>query len=139
MLLDEITSGVDAIAREQLWALIKKICHDKTIVATTHTLHEAQIYFDRIAFIMRGKIVCTGTTDSILECCKNKISIEVCGTLPKDFFDKAEQRKINVQDTQIEGRRIQQLEAVCSNNIESLFELLTEYEKAGVISSFTIN
>lgn len=41
LILDEITSGVDAVAREELWALIKQICKNKTIIATTHTLHEA--------------------------------------------------------------------------------------------------
>jgi len=52
--LDEVTSGVDAVAREELWALLKKICKNKSILATTHTLHEAQVYFDRVAFIING-------------------------------------------------------------------------------------
>ena len=41
MILDEITSGVDAVAREELWALLKEICVGKTIIATTCTLNEA--------------------------------------------------------------------------------------------------
>jgi ABC-type multidrug transport system ATPase subunit len=41
MILDEITSGVDAVAREELWALLKMICKDKTIIATTCTLNKA--------------------------------------------------------------------------------------------------
>lgn len=51
LLLDEITSGISVKAREELWAAIKQFSSDKTIIATTHTLHEAEKYFDRVAFM----------------------------------------------------------------------------------------
>ena len=63
LILDEITSGVDAVAREELWALLKELCRNKTIRATTHTLHEAQEYFDKVGFIFGGKIVCIGEAE----------------------------------------------------------------------------
>lgn len=71
LILDEITSGVDVVAREELWALLKQLCRDKTILATTHTLHEAQEYFDRVAFIFNGRIVCIGQTEEIKHTVKN--------------------------------------------------------------------
>lgn len=86
MILDEITSGVDAVAREELWALLKEICKTKTIIATTSTLNEAQLYFDRIAFIFDGELVCFGTMDQIKQGVKNVLSVEVNGRLSPDFF-----------------------------------------------------
>ena len=79
LVLDEVTSGVDAVAREQLWALLKRICKEKTVIATTHTLHEAQEYFDRVYFIVGGKVVCAGTKTELIKQMKNSVSVEVRG------------------------------------------------------------
>ncbi|CAL6049370.1 ABC_transporter family protein [Hexamita inflata] len=138
LILDEITSGVDAVAREELWKLLKEICRDKTIIATTHTLHEAQTYFDRVAFIMNGQIVCCGKVDDITNLYKNKICLEVRGLLPKSFFQEMKELGIAVEDNQVVGQRIQMLEAQCQDNVEILFQHLNEYQEHKVIESFSI-
>ncbi|CAL6031855.1 ABC_transporter family protein [Hexamita inflata] len=138
LILDEITSGVDAVAREELWKLLKEICRDKTIIATTHTLHEAQTYFDRVAFIMNGQIVCCGKVDDITNLYKNKICLEVRGLLPKSFFAEMKELGIAVEDNQVVGQRIQMLEAKCQDNVEILFQHLNEYQEHKVIESFSI-
>ncbi|CAL6031819.1 ABC_transporter family protein [Hexamita inflata] len=138
LILDEITSGVDAVAREELWKLLKEICRDKTIIATTHTLHEAQTYFDRVAFIMNGQIVCCGKVDDVTNLYKNKICLEVRGLLPKSFFTEMKELGIIVEDNQVVGQRIQMLEAQCQNNVEVLFQHLNEYQEHKVIESFSI-
>ncbi|CAL6034156.1 ABC_transporter family protein [Hexamita inflata] len=138
LILDEITSGVDAVAREELWKLLKEICRDKTIIATTHTLHEAQTYFDRVAFIMNGQIVCCGKVDDITNLYKNKICLEVRGLLPKSFFQEMKELGIAVEDNQVVGQRIQMLEAQCQDNVEVLFQHLNEYQEHKIIESFSI-
>ncbi|CAL6034148.1 ABC_transporter family protein [Hexamita inflata] len=138
LILDEITSGVDAVAREELWKLLKEICRDKTIIATTHTLHEAQTYFDRVAFIMNGQIVCCGKVDDITNLYKNKICLEVRGLLPKSFFAEMKELEIIVEDNQVVGQRIQMLEAQCQDNVEVLFQHLNEFQEHKIIESFSI-
>jgi len=55
--LDEPTSGVDPISRNNFWELINNLSdRGKTIFVTTHYLSEAE-YCDRVAFIYNGSII----------------------------------------------------------------------------------
>jgi len=58
LFLDEPTTGLDAAAARSLRSLISKL-HEKglTIFLTTHYLEEADLLCDRIAILVRGKIV----------------------------------------------------------------------------------
>lgn len=138
LVLDEITSGVDAVAREELWALLKEICTGKTIIATTHTLHEAQVYFDRVNFFVGGKIVCTGTRDELVSFLRDSVSVEVRGLLKEDFFAKMAESNIKITGEQSEAQVVQSLEAECKGNIDTLFAELSEREKSGEIRGFAI-
>ncbi len=57
LLLDEPTAGMDALARRQMWNLLRKL-NDRnlTIILTTHFIDEAQALCDRVALIERGKL-----------------------------------------------------------------------------------
>jgi ABC-2 type transport system ATP-binding protein len=57
LLLDEPTAGMDAIARRQMWNLLRQL-HSSgiTILLTTHYIDEAQSLCDRVALINRGKL-----------------------------------------------------------------------------------
>jgi ABC-2 type transport system ATP-binding protein len=55
--LDEPTSGVDPISRNNFWELISNLSYTgKTIFVTTHYLSEAE-YCDRIALLYDGNII----------------------------------------------------------------------------------
>jgi len=55
--LDEPTAGVSAQAREQFWALIRRMAkQDKTVFVTTHYMDEAE-ECGRIALMSAGKII----------------------------------------------------------------------------------
>jgi ABC-2 type transport system ATP-binding protein len=55
--LDEPTSGVDPISRNNFWGLINTLSDEgKTVFVTTHYLSEAE-YCDRTAFIYDGSII----------------------------------------------------------------------------------
>lgn len=57
LLLDEPTAGMDALARRQMWDLLRKINRGSfTIVLTTHYMEEAEILCDRVAIMDKGKI-----------------------------------------------------------------------------------
>jgi ABC-2 type transport system ATP-binding protein len=66
--LDEPTTGLDPLARRNLWGLISKINKQgKTILFTTHYMEEAETLCDRIAIMDRGKIVAMDRTHKLIE------------------------------------------------------------------------
>lgn len=66
--LDEPTTGLDPIARRNLWDLIIKIKNQgKTIILTTHYMEEAEILCDRVAIMESGKILVLDETHKLIE------------------------------------------------------------------------
>src|SRR6187401_2427881 len=62
LFLDEPTAGLDVQSREALWKVIRELVHEGcSIVLTTHYLEEAEALADRVAVVMRGKLVTSGT------------------------------------------------------------------------------
>ncbi len=57
LLLDELTAGMDALSRRQMWNLLRQInVRRMTIVLTTHYMEEAQALCERVALINAGKL-----------------------------------------------------------------------------------
>ena len=66
LFLDEPTTGFDPSARRRSWELIESLRDlGKTILLTTHYMDEAQNLADRVAIISAGRIVASGTPDSL--------------------------------------------------------------------------
>lgn len=61
LILDEPTTGLDPLARREVWNYLKFLRENEkmTILVTTHLLEEAEDC-DEIALIDRGKVVCEG-------------------------------------------------------------------------------
>ena len=66
LLLDEPTTGLDPVARRNMWDIIKSK-RDKgiTIFLTTHYMEEAEELADQIAVINHGKIIACGSPEEI--------------------------------------------------------------------------
>jgi ATP-binding cassette subfamily A (ABC1) protein 3 len=62
ILLDEPTSGMDAMARRKLWEFLKNYKKDKIMLLTTHYLDEAEYLGDRIGIMSDGHFLCSGTS-----------------------------------------------------------------------------
>ncbi len=59
--LDEITTGLDAHIRRDIWAFLQELRgQGKTIVLTSHYLEEAQALCDRVVILDRGRVVAQG-------------------------------------------------------------------------------
>ena len=57
LLLDEPTAGMDALARRQMWDMLRSLKERSlTILLTTHFIDEAQALCNRVAFIDGGKL-----------------------------------------------------------------------------------
>jgi len=68
LILDEPTTGVDPLAREQFWNLIKHIRTERTgmsVLVATSIMDEAQ-HFDWLVAMDAGKVMAIGTIDELL-------------------------------------------------------------------------
>lgn len=67
LLLDEPTTGVDAVSRSEFWDMLAKLReYGITILVSTSYMDEAT-RCDRIAMINHGKILCTDTPDRLID------------------------------------------------------------------------
>lgn len=78
LFLDEITSGLDPVNSRLMKDIIRKMNNDgKTIIITTHNMHDADELCDRVAFIVDGKIPLIDSPRSMkLSCGEKKVRIE---------------------------------------------------------------
>lgn len=66
LFLDEPTTGFDPSARRDAWDIVKDMARGgTTVILTTHYMDEAEALADRLAVISLGKIVASGTPESI--------------------------------------------------------------------------
>jgi ABC-2 type transport system ATP-binding protein len=66
LFLDEPTVSLDVEARTVVWATIRRVRDaGAAIVLTTHYLEEAEALADRVAVLMKGRLVASGTVDEI--------------------------------------------------------------------------
>lgn len=66
--LDEPTTGLDPLARRNLWEIIIDIKkRGKTIILTTHYMEEAEKLCDRIAIMEKGEILEMGKTNELIK------------------------------------------------------------------------
>ncbi|XP_031208514.1 ATP-binding cassette sub-family A member 17 isoform X2 [Mastomys coucha] len=61
LILDEPTSGMDALSRRAIWDLLQQLKSDRTILLTTHFMDEADLLGDRIAIMAKGELQCCGS------------------------------------------------------------------------------
>lgn len=84
LFLDEPTTGIDVESARQIRELILHLKNQgKTIFITTHYIEEAQRVCDRIAFIVKGRIVKIGSVRELLENTEqeHKLKLKVAGSL----------------------------------------------------------
>lgn len=66
LFLDEPTQGLDAVSRKSLWEYLREVQrrNGTTVFLTTHYIEEAETA-DRVCIVNHGKVLFTGTPDSI--------------------------------------------------------------------------
>lgn len=65
LILDEPTIGLDPGQVVEVRQLIREIGKERTVLLSTHLLHEAQNLCDRVLIINKGKIVAEDTTENL--------------------------------------------------------------------------
>lgn len=65
--LDELTTGLDVVARREVWRTLKQLKKlGLTIFLTTHYMEEAEALCDRVCIIKAGKKVAEGSIDEVV-------------------------------------------------------------------------
>jgi ABC-2 type transport system ATP-binding protein len=67
LFLDEPTLGLDVLARRELWASIRALKGNATIILTTHYLEEIEALSDRVGVMAKGKLTAIGTVAELRE------------------------------------------------------------------------
>jgi len=74
LVLDEPTTGVDAVSRKEFWELLKKMQQreDITILVSTPYMDEASLC-DRVALMQRGSLLAVNTPQQVIDQYKNEL------------------------------------------------------------------
>ncbi len=68
LILDEPTTGLDPAVRHLLWEKVLSFRQaGKTVLVTTHYMHEAELLCDRIVILNRGSAVGAGTPKGLID------------------------------------------------------------------------
>uniref|UniRef100_A0A8C8YCH4 ABC transporter domain-containing protein n=1 Tax=Panthera leo TaxID=9689 RepID=A0A8C8YCH4_PANLE len=62
LMLDEPTSGMDAVSRRAIWDLLQQHKSQRTVLLTTHFMDEADLLGDRVAIMAKGELQCCGSS-----------------------------------------------------------------------------
>ena len=85
LFLDEPTTGLDPIARRQVWEAIRRATHERrTILLTTHYLDEAEELSARLALFERGRLVLEGTPEDLRSRVRYPYRVTVLGSFPQE-------------------------------------------------------
>lgn len=64
---DELTQGLDPVARREVWEVIESVrAQGATVVLVTHFMEEAERLCDRLAIFDRGRVIAEGTPTEII-------------------------------------------------------------------------
>ena len=70
--LDEPSTGVDPVARRNLWKIIQKIqAAGQSVILTSHSMEECEALCDRLAIMVNGQFQCFGSVPHL----KNKFAL----------------------------------------------------------------
>jgi len=91
LILDEPTTGLDPQARRQIWdTVIDLKSKGKTIILTTHYMDEAQELCDRIAVMLGGRILESGSPSDLIE--------RVVGTSVCEMYTPSKEEASSIRD-----------------------------------------
>ncbi len=77
LILDEPISGLDPNQLVEVRSLIKTLGQEKTVIFSSHILHEVEQICDRLLILNRGKLVMDGSVDEFYRSTSGKEQIDV--------------------------------------------------------------
>ncbi|HEY2506353.1 MAG TPA: ATP-binding cassette domain-containing protein [Streptosporangiaceae bacterium] len=126
LFLDEPTTGLDPLSRDQVWTTVRDLAaHGVTILLTTQYLEEADALADQIALLDRGRIAAEGTADEL----KSAIGSEV---IRLQFADAAAyDQAVRLLDPIVADGRLCTIEVATDGSVRQLHATLGRLVAAG--------
>ncbi|MGA8710176.1 MAG: ABC transporter ATP-binding protein [Thermoplasmata archaeon] len=88
LFLDEPTTGLDPIARREVWQAIRRASREnRTIVLTTHYLDEAEALSSRLALIESGRLMLEGSPSDLRARVRYPYRVTIEGSFPREELD----------------------------------------------------
>ena len=103
LLLDEPTVGVDAVQQKQLHELFKELNKTKTIVLTSHYLHEVESLCNRVVIMKSGEIVANDSPKNLIKQLGKKSRVTM---MIESKVSELELRKFLPMDALVKGSKI---------------------------------
>jgi ABC-2 type transport system ATP-binding protein len=126
--LDEPTSGVDPIARNNFWKLIKEMAGvGVTVFVTTHYMDEAG-NCDRLALIYKGAIIAMGAPQELKIQCMKEDVLEISVPSPEDWIERLEKQEF-VKEVALFGAA---LHAIVKDGRLAIPKLRALFSQAGI-------
>jgi ABC-2 type transport system ATP-binding protein len=132
--LDEPTTGLDVMNARNLRHMIANLRQEGvTVFLTTHYLEEAERLCDRVAILVKGRIVALDTVDGLRAAAQDKVTVQVTltdanGRLETSRVEGGDDVAAAIQSVlaraQAEGRRVQAVNTI-RPTLEDVFVQLT--------------
>lgn len=88
LFLDEPTTGLDPLARRQVWGAVRHAIRDRrTVLLTTHYLDEAEALSARLALIDRGRVLIAGTPDELRSRVRFPYRVSIVGAVEAERLE----------------------------------------------------
>jgi len=88
MFLDEPTTGLDPLARREVWQAIRRASREhRTIVLTTHYLDEAEALSTRLALIEAGRLQLEGAPQDLRGRVRYPYRVTIQGAFPREELE----------------------------------------------------
>jgi ABC-2 type transport system ATP-binding protein len=76
-ILDELTTGLDPLARRTTWEVVRRVRDTgATVLLVTHSMEEAERLCDRLIIIDRGRILAEGSPQQLIASVDGAKSLE---------------------------------------------------------------
>jgi ATP-binding cassette subfamily A (ABC1) protein 3 len=77
LIVDEVSAGVDPVARRKIWKAMRHEAQNSAMILTTHTMEEAEALSTKIGIMVNGRFKCFGSLHSIQKAYGSGFEIEM--------------------------------------------------------------
>jgi ABC-2 type transport system ATP-binding protein len=89
LFLDEPTTGLDPLARREVWTAVRRASREnRTVLLTTHYLDEAEALSSRLALLEGGRVMLEGTPADVRARIRHPVRVSVDGRLARDELER---------------------------------------------------
>lgn len=122
--LDEPTTGLDPLARQNLWDIVRQLHKDgRTVVLTTHYMEEAQELCGRVAIMAGGKIVALDTPSNLIHRLPVPYQVKLVASAPLPIGEMERLEAVRSVE-QVQGNRYLLASAEASATLPALLTWL---------------